>query len=350
MLVLYTDDFLFSGNGVIARMAFLESHSLFGFDPETVNDPQLRSMIGMNVSRPLRDGTAVRLFLHQCEYIENICTLFAEEFGLSGPHQLKTISTPCKPREDATDAQRRKVKGRFGPTAPRHIGRTLWVSRGTRLDVTMTVNRVSRRQSSWSACEDDMLHRLYRYLWTTRKIGLWFVIDASDIGCLRHLLYVDADHNNDHAVTQRSTSGHVLFVGANSSRCALNWGAGAQGATSRNTAEAEIVGIADGVFNSSAAMETLWEQLTGVAPQHITYSDNDAARIAVVKGVSRKLSYVRRHQRVSIDSLYEYHKKDGRQIKRVDSKKNTSDIFTKPLDHLLHWRCCRELGLGPPPP
>lgn len=129
----------------------------------------------------------------------------------------------------------------------------------------------------------------------------------------------------------------------------MNWGSGAQGATARNTAEAEVVGIADGVFNSAASLETLWEQLLGVAPEHITFCDNDAARITVVKGVSRKLAYLRRHQRVSIQSLHEYHERKGRSIRRVDSKRNTSDIFTKPLDYILHWRCCRELGLGPPP-
>lgn len=103
-------------------------------------------------------------------------------------------------------------------------------------------------------------------------------------------------------------------------------------------AEAEVVGLADGTFLGLVPQECFWSQLGREFPVE-GYIDNDATRVAVLKGSRRKPAYVRKYQRISIASLNSYFSQDGKKLGRIDSNRNTSDIFTKALDHLAHWRC-----------
>jgi hypothetical protein len=75
--------------------------------------------------------------------------------------------------------------------------------------------------------------------------------------------------------------------------------------------------------------------------------DNDAACIACRKGYSRKLGYIKKHQKCSLSAMRhvfvggEPHETDLEPsvnvLARVDTKKNRSDLGTKPLDHVVHW-------------
>ena len=49
-----------------------------------------------------------------------------------------------------------------------------------------------------------MLARLYGYVWHTRDVGLWLLVDAAMSGRRQLLCWSDADHSNDHLATARS--------------------------------------------------------------------------------------------------------------------------------------------------
>lgn len=121
-------------------------------------------VLGLRLVRPVCYHPVRQLFLTQKEYIETICDLFCEELGVPF-RSLKKVSTPGKTRPDKGDAEKIQIPGKFRETAATHIGRILWVARGTRVNVAVAVSRLSQRQTKWSLEADEALHRLYRYLW-----------------------------------------------------------------------------------------------------------------------------------------------------------------------------------------
>lgn len=321
LLVLYTGEFNFQGCVAVVRIALVESHAHCGFAPESITDPEMRTIVGLNVYRAPTDKTVQKVFLSQTGYITTICEKFVGELGLAGPHALKAISTPCKAHGDESDKRKRhKVR--------KHIGRHVWMSRGTRAGVSYVVCKLSRRQNMKT--RRSSVFRSYRYLGCARFIGLWLVFTTAEIEQLAQYLFVDSDHNNDAACTQTPTSGNIVILGASRSRMALTWGCHLQTATARNIGEAKVVGAWDGVFVSAAPRESFFEQCLEVIFNHQTLIDNGAARVAISKGASRRLSYVRKHQRVSISSLHAHHQPEHRNLGRPRVVFSQRDLTTSP--------------------
>lgn len=61
----------------------------------------------------------------------------------------------------------------------------------------MATVKLSRRQNAWSDYEDKLLHRVYRYLWSTKDLGLWLVIHPDDIHEVKQFLLVDSAYADD---------------------------------------------------------------------------------------------------------------------------------------------------------
>ena len=76
----------------------------------------------------------------------------------------------------------------------------------------------------------------------------------------------------------------------------------------------------------------------------------DACMAAIKNGISAKMRYIRKHQRISIGFLHDamddkVH--DDRKTVRVDSADNTADVFTKPLDDQSFAKHRLTLGIRP---
>ena len=87
-----------------------------------------------------------------------------------------------------------------------------------------------------------------------------------------------------------------------------------------------------------------WSQRGDGRPVHPAVVQ--AAEAAMKTGVSKKLSYMKRTQRVSLGFLADYCNDEGVEVVGTDSDKNKSDLLTKALDHEKHWVCCGSLGMG----
>ena len=80
-------------------------------------------------------------------------------------------------------------------------------------------------------------------------------------------------------------------------------------------------------------------------------SDNETGVTAIRKGYSRKLAYLKKHQRISLGALHEVYAEAGPNILTDEKGVNMiADPMTKPLDVATHWRHFRAMGLVALPP
>jgi hypothetical protein len=346
LLVVYTDDFGLGGTRRITLPLFARLHLQFGFDEKSLADPELRALVGLSVHRPVDCGNRRMCFISQEQYILMICEKYCEEEGIA-LSSLKPISTPCKSKPDRGDEHKALIAGKLRGESSKHIGRLLWVMRGCRLDTGVGVSRLSRRQTVWSILEDEALHRMYRYLYATLGIGLWFIVDADDVAKLTTECFVDSDHAGDRTVTARSTTGYAITMTGMQSWATINWSVKMQGSTARSSGEAESSALSDATFTGATPVMSLWDQIACYVVPMCMNIDNDAARQSTMTGESKQMSGVlRKHHDVSLDALHEFYCKDGRSLRRIDSAANPADILTKPLDHILHWRFMQLLRMG----
>lgn len=203
-----------------------------------------------------------------------------------------------------------------------------------------------KQVKNWTRREDAALIRLYRYLWSTRKIGLWYTVARDQLDTMAIEDCMDSDHAGYREVNAKSSSGYACGMGGKDVWAVIVYAHRQQGATARSTAEAELVAASDATFEAAAPLCELWHQVTGRQLDVHGHTDNDASRISIDSGMSRRLSYVRKHQDVSFSAVSAFYAKPGRSMSRVSSEDNVSDIMTKPLDHVAHWRGMRMLGMG----
>ena len=79
----------------------------------------------------------------------------------------------------------------------------------------------------------------------------------------------------------------------------------------------------------------------------ILRSDAGAAIGAIHKGYSRKMSYLRRTQRVSIGFLHDFVGDEHTALEKVHTDSNDADVLTKSLEKEAHWRHSFAMGMRP---
>ena len=199
----------------------------------------------------------------------------------------------------------------------------------------------------WSAEEDDILYRCMQYLKAHPTVGITMTVCHMDFqkGKLYLDLWTDADHAGD-AADAKSCSGWCLLLRGERSRAALDAVAKKQTFTAKSTPDAEITSVADGVVRSSAVAYIIFSQIWGRRLSERVHCDNTAGVSAVKAGMSKKLSYMRRTQRVSIGSTSDYIYGDNGAIIQEATADQPADVFTEPLAVVLFWKCLRFFGIG----
>ena len=110
-----------------------------------------------------------------------------------------------------------------------------------------------------------------------------------------------------------------------------------------------MTGISDCTYGLALPVQESLAQALGRSLPLVLGTDNDAARQAVMAGHSRRLAYVRRHQRVSLGALHDTFgpgNADGNRLVREPSTTMPVDVLTKPLPEAEHWACLGRLGMG----
>ena len=250
-----------------------------------------------------------------------------------------------KPKKDEHDRELLDRPGVYQSEASEQVGKLLWLVRGTRPDLGIAVSRIGRRVSRWDMLCDEYLVRIYKYLKYTQYLGLEYIFEKSEYESLVVLMRADADHAGD-PISTRSTTGFLTHLRGRETRILLDWGVHLQSETAKSTPEAELVAFSDGTTRSSIPIISIMEELMRRCIRCTTGCDNSTAIHVVQTGYSRKMSYVKKYQKISIGLLHDWNQREENLVVKVPTARNPADVLTKPLDYTKFWGHIPHMGMA----
>lgn len=267
-----------------------------------------------------------KISLDQSMYIKKILTRF-------GMDDCKPVWTPCDPNNQLKRAEREEEILRNIPYQEA-IGCLLYLSQGTRPDITYIVNSLSRYNDQPTAEHWATLKRVLRYLKATINHKLTF--DGKSECDMKG--YCDADWAS-HSEDRRSCTGYTfVFQGA-----AISWCSKKQPTVALSSTEAEYMSLA------SAVQEAIWlKQLHGdfwpesSAIPIVVHCDNQSAI-----RISGNESYHPRSKHIDVRYHFVRERIAAKQVlvKYQRSQDMIADILTKGLHRPKHEIFSRAMGL-----
>ncbi|KAG7312922.1 hypothetical protein JYU34_001322 [Plutella xylostella] len=281
---------------------------------------EARFCIGLKITRKEDE-----ISLDQSLYIEKIL----QRFGMA---ESKAVNTPCDVSMKLIPA---KSDDEVRTDIPYHeaVGCLLYLSQGTRPDITYAVNMLSRFNSKPTKEHWIALKRVLRYLKGTSNMKLTYKKNEENV-----VGYCDADWASN-IEDRRSCTGHVfLFQGA-----AISWASKRQLTVALSSTEAEYMSL------TSAVQEALW---LGQLHRELWSEQTDQPFIMYCDNQSTiKLSgsdvYHARSKHIDVGYHFIREKVSSRKIEvhYKSTDEMAADVLTKGLHRTKHEFCCKAMGL-----
>lgn len=117
------------------------------------------------------------------------------------------------------------------------IGALLYISTGTRADISYAVNYLSRFQNKYDETHYKYALRILKYLYLTKDLKLTFYGDNNEniLDC-----YVDADWAGD-VTDRKSTTGYIIRLFGN----VVYWKSRKQNSVTKSSTSAEYVALSE---------------------------------------------------------------------------------------------------------
>lgn len=266
------------------------------------------------------------LTLDQTKYVEEILERFNMKDcnGVKTPMDSNQTFTPdmC-PQSEVDKMELRKIPYQEA------IGSLLYLSQGTRPDITFAVSFLSRFNHNYGQAHWNAVKRILRYLQETKHYKLTY--KKSD----RELFgYCDADWASD-TVDRKSTTGYVFMLSSGP----VSWSSKKQPTIALSSTEAEYMAM------TNAIQEAIWlnglkSELYSVQSSIVVYGDNKGA-IDLCKNV--KFQARTKHIDVRHHFIRDHVQKGTIQMLRVSTKEMVADVFTKGLPHEAHMSCVNSM-------
>ena len=302
-LILFVDDLLICGK---SRRKIDEVKTKLSNKFAMKDLGEVKTYLGINIEY---DHKKCEMRLNQSDYIESL----ARQYNIEN---CKPYCTPMEQNLSLEPAQSASDDIKYRNL----IGALLYVSSGTRLDVSYSVNYLSRFQNSYDETHYKYALRILKYLYSTRELKLTYKRDlnAEIMDC-----FVDADWAGD-KVNRKSTTGFVIRFFGN----VIYWKSRKQGSVTKSSTAAEYVALSESVSEIKFIKKLLKDfKITIETPIKI-YEDNSGA-IAIAKygNLTKNSKYIEVHYHF-VNECYESKEID---IIKVDSENNIADILTKAL-------------------
>jgi hypothetical protein len=248
-------------------------------------------------------------FVHQAKYTNDLMKKFKMV-------ELKPVSTSMSsavslgPDEDGDAVDQREYRSM--------IGSLLYLT-ATRPDIQFIVGLCARFLSSPRSSHQTAVQRVFRYLKHTLEFGIWYSASSS----LDLVGFSDADFTSC-GIDRKSISGTCHFFRSS----VVCWSSQKQSSVAQSTTETEYVAAA------SCCSQILWIVHTmrdfGVSFERVPLRCDNTSAISVAKNpvFHKKMRHVERRHHFLRDHI----EKGNIEMSYIDTERQLTDIFTKPLD------------------
>lgn len=277
------------------------------------------------------------LTFHQNEYCKTVVKEFFEAYDLK-PKKVQTPFVYCSGNDDGTP-------GRFADRIRHYVGCLLYLSRGTRVDISYAVSVLSQYTDRWHSHCDQLLFRLMCYLHTYPEGNLNASIGSNISPASLSSATIEVHGDADFAAckeTRKSHAGYIVYLTADGLKYPLEWVSRKISHVTTSTAESELSALVKGT-KAGIRLAELFRELTGTTPKVIVKCDASAVIAMVTSGYSQKLAHIGRTSGVSLAWCHQVFQKET--LEKIDTEINTSDILTKPMDIKRHKMLCDLIGL-----
>lgn len=227
------------------------------------------------------------------------------------------------------------------------VGMLTYLQGTTRPEISMAVHQTARFSVQPMLSHERAIMRIGKYLKGSKEYGLNFRPDASKgLEC-----FVDADfaggwnkNDGNTADSVMSRTGYVIMYAG----CPITWCSKLQTEVALSTTEAEYIALSQSLREVIPIMQLLRE-INEIFPLHIptpeihckTWEDNNGC-IALAQ--NNKFSPRTKHIALKYHHFREHVKNGTISIHPIDTKEQTADILTKPVDESLFLHLRRKLS------
>lgn len=324
-IAVYVDDSMIFSNDLELKR-FLKNELFRRFHMKDLGEATF--CLGLRITRDRANGI---IYLDQRRHIEDLLQKFNME-------NCKPAIVPADPNQHLSKAMSPKTS--IDKESMSHVpyqeavGGLLYISQGSRPDITYAVHSVSRFNNEPGRPHWEAVKRILRYLKGTVDAKLMFTkASRSNI-----VGYCDADWARD-LDERRSCTGYVFVKQG----APISWNSKRQSTVALSSAEAEYMSL------SACTQEALWfrqfemdfsSSSTGSAVN--IYCDNKSAI-----DLSETNGYNARTKHIDIRHHFVRHsvQEDLVHVEYLPTEGMLADIFTKPLSQEKHLFCAKGLGM-----
>lgn len=200
------------------------------------------------------------------------------------------------------------------------IGALLYISSGTRPDISFSVNYLSRFQNCYNVTHYRYALRVLKYLYSTKDLKLTFkrnentdILDS----------FVDADWAGD-SIDRKSTSGYIVRLFGN----VIFWKSKKQGSVTKSSTFAEYVALSEAV-SEIKFMKDILEDFNEYMESPIKIFEDNSGALSIAKygNFTKNSKFIEVHYHF----VNENYMKGVIDIVKIDTEQNLADIFTKSL-------------------
>ena len=265
-----------------------------------------------------------KMTLCQTRYIESLAT----KYNLENARLYDTPMETNLKLDPATEIEE-EIKYR------NLIGELLYISTGTRPDISYSVNYLSRYQSCYDSTHFKYAMRVLKYLYKTKDMKLIYYdnLESETLDCM-----VDSDYAGDN-IDRKSTTGFVIRLYGN----LIFWKTHKQNTVTKCSTFAEYTAMSEAVTEILFVKNLLNESFNIKFDKAITMYEDNSGAIAIAKfGNFTKNS---KHIEVQFHYINEHYEKGTIDIVKIDSQLNLADMLTKSLDKAKFVRMRKALRL-----
>jgi hypothetical protein len=325
LIACYVDDGVIAGPRRLVEMILQWLGEYFNLKVTKGNEVRVLGAIFIHV--PTKDNV-LTIMIRMEKYIESVYEDLCKELGLKKNGKLRRADTP-EHDENYDFLDEDFEKGALADSCRRFVGRLLYLVRACRFDAFHAVQVLATETNEWLKSSDRKLVRVTSYLYCTKDWGPNWMFRRNEQRTAKHL-YIhgrsDADHGGCKR-TGRSTTGYITWLEGPGVEAVVDWCSKRQSRAAASTAEAETIATKDSWCRSLLPLAGMMEQALCNEICLVHEIDADAARSAILKGISIALKYLRKYSRISLAWLHDASKII--RLGRIDTDKNESDILTK---------------------